>query len=182
MSDLVPVRASERVRVMEGIAAAILDADRTRRDLAEAGDWESLAWGLDRLRAIRAAFSDVISACEADVAELMPSKRETIDGLGTIERRKGSDRKKWESADLVKRLVRDALDPEGTGEIPSSVPEAVDAAVTVLVECAPFIPSMGWRATALRARGIDPDEWCEVTPGRVGVQFHQVDEQKGLGK
>lgn len=180
MSDLEPLGTPDRVRAMEGIAAAILAADQTRRELAEAGDWESLAWGLDRLRAIRAAFGDVIQATETDVAELMPSKRETIDGLGTIERRKGSTRKKWESAELVRRLVRDALDPDGTGEIPESVPEAVEAAVGALVECAPFTSSMGWRVGPLRDRGIDPDEWCETTPGRVTIQFHQADEQKGL--
>lgn len=180
MTDLEPVDVPDRVTAMDGIARAILDADQTRRALAEAGDWESLAWGLDRLRAIRQAFSDVIQATETDVATLMPSKTETIDGLGTIERRKGSTRKKWESAELVRRLVRDALDPEGTGEIPSSPIEAVQHVVDTLTECAPFTPSMGWRVRALAERGIDPDEWCETTPGRVTVQFHQSDEQKRL--
>lgn len=166
-------------KTFDAMAEAILDVDVARRADVEAADWQSLAWTLDLLTKTQRALSAVARSVEDDLVAIMPERQATIEGLGTIEKHGGADRKKWESVDLAQRLVRDALDPEHTGEIPSSPAEAVAAAVSTLLACAPFTGSMGWRVRALRDRGIDPDEWCEVTPGRITIQFHQTDEQKG---
>jgi hypothetical protein len=150
----------------------VLDGFRSK--LAEVGDTPRLAFGLDRVRELRRILGDLERAIEGDVATLMDGKTETVDGLGTLERRKGTDRKAWQSDDLLRRLVRDAVDPEHTGEMPSAS-EVLDAVVSTVTECAPITGSLGWRVTALKARGIDPDEWCESKPGRTSVQIHKAD-------
>lgn len=183
MTDLVPVSDDldatppPAVAFVDQIRHLVMVGDVERRKLAEAGDVEGLAWGLVRLKQVRQLLSDLLTEVEADVFALMPEKKRTVIGVGTLEKRTGSARKKWESTDLVKHLIRLALDPDQTGEIPSSPVEAVDQVVSVLTECAPFTPSMQWRATALRDRGVDPDDWCEVSPGRQSVQIHgEVDQ------
>ena len=69
-----------------------------------------------------------------------------------------------------KVLPRCGIDPDGTGELPSTA-DAIEAVVSTVLACAPITPSMKWRVTALRERGIDPDEWCTSKPGRVSLQI-----------
>jgi hypothetical protein len=160
--------------VIEQWRTAIDALDWERGELAKAGDTPSLAFGLDRIRELRRQLSDLERAVEADVATLMDGKTETIDGLGTLERRRGTDRKAWQSEELLHRIIRDAVDPDGSGELPS--PGALLAAVQMAItDCVPITGSLGWRVTALKARGIDPDEWCETKPGRTAVQIHKAD-------
>lgn len=155
----------------------IAQLDTQRSELAEAGDIDSLAHGLAQVRQILGDLRTLASGIEDDVVALMPAKTYTVEGVGTLERRRGSDRKRWQSDDLVTRLVTEALVDEN-GEVRHSTPvEGAAAAVGVLLACAPFTASMGWRVTALRDHGIDPDEWCEVTPGRTSVQIHGEQDQ-----
>lgn len=180
MTENLPERVSPpSTDITDPLIAALTHANDRRAELAEAGDWESLGWGLDRLTEIHRQLSELVAAIESDVYELMPEKRGTIDHLGTLEKKRGSNRKKWQSDRLVTRLVRAALDPEGTGELPDSPYEAVDTVVSTLTACAPFTGSMGWRVTALKERGIDPDEWCESTPGRQSIQIHKATLREG---
>jgi len=139
-----------------------------------AGDIDGTARLLHDLIGSRRALSDIIATLEAELVDLMPDRRVELDGLPPFERRKATVRKRWQSDDLVRRLCRDALDPDGTGEIPGTPMAAVDAVVSALTECAPFTPSMQWRAGALRDRGLDVDEWCESSPGPVRVQWHEA--------
>lgn len=172
MSDLVYKPTDTLPDIVEGwrtyCEALAVQAD----ELAASGDTESLAFGLDRVRELRRVLGDLERAVEAHVAALMDGKTETVDGLGTLERRKGTDRKQWQSEDLLRRLVRDAVDPEHTGELPSAG-EVLEAVVSTVTDCAPFTGSLGWRVTALKARGVDPDEWCATSPGATRVQIHK---------
>lgn len=153
----------------------IADLDAQRADLAAAGDLDRLAAGLAAVRKITGDLRDLAAGIETDVAALMPDKQVEIPGVGVIERRKGTDRRKWQSEDLLRTLIRDELD-DGTGELPSPA-ETLDRVLGVVTACMPVTGSLGWRVTALRERGIDPDEWAECTPGRVSVQIH--DDLKG---
>jgi hypothetical protein len=142
--------------VLEDWRTTIDLLDQYRAELAWNGDTPRLAFGLDRVRDLRRALGDLERAIETDVAELMDGKTETVDGLGTIERRKGTTRKSWQSEDLLRQLVRDAyldaVDDLEPGDDPSMIVGRVFDTVT---DCVPITPSLGWRVTALRSRGID---------------------------
>jgi hypothetical protein len=160
--------------IVDGWRGYMEALDGQRAELAASGETGMLAFGLDRIRELRRQLGDLERAVEADIAGLMDAKTETIDGLGTLERRRGTDRKAWQSEELLHRIIRDAVDPDGSGELPS--PGALLAAVQMAItDCVPITGSLGWRVTALKARGIDPDEWATCTPGRVSVQIHKSD-------
>lgn len=91
--------------------------------------------------------------------------RYTVEGAGTAETRRTIRRTAWDSPAVLEQVVRNAIDPDGTGEIPD-VPamELVATVVKAIAECAPFTPSMGWRTTALRARGVDFTDLCNESP------------------
>lgn len=179
MSDLIPVEQSTPVlrhgsdTALRMLRAAIGQADEARRQLAEAGDWEALAWALSAVRALSRDLRTLERATVEDVAGLLPEKRVTIDGLGTVERRKASTRRAWQSEDLFRRLLAQALvDPE-TGEIlAGSTLEVAETIGSEVLACMPVTASMGWRVTALRARGLDPEDWCETTEGPASITIH----------
>lgn len=157
-----------------GLAAlreAILAVDDQRQALAEAGDLDNLARGLAQLRTLVGDLRQLAAATEDDVARLMPAKRVEVEGVGAIERRKGTDRRSWQWDDLLPLLVRLYLDPDLTGELPDAA-EAVERMKALIVEVVGVTPSKGPRITPLRELGIDPDEYAEVTPGRTTVQIH----------
>lgn len=169
--DAAPATADPITLLREVLA----QADTQRANLAAAGDGETIARAIPLLKALYGDLATLIRSCEDDVVAWMPDRKVEIDGLGVLERRKATDRKRWESELLLRQCVRAALDPDDTGEIPADPIEAVDRVLATLVDVMPVTPSLGWRVSALRALGIDPDEWCEATPGRVGLQIHGGD-------
>lgn len=149
-------------QVAAGFNRMVLDADYTRRQLADAGDWEKLAHGLQVFRNMKAQLDVLIRAIEDDCASHLPDKQVVVEGLGVIERRSTTSRK-WDSENLLQHLVRMTLDPEFTGEVKY---ENVFNLVSVLKEVLPFTPSMAWRVTALRENNVPVDEFSETTYGR----------------
>jgi hypothetical protein len=175
-AEIVPgADPSDLPDVLEVWRNAIEGLNVYRGVLAEEGRTDLLAFGLDRIRELRRQLGDLERAVEADIAELMDGKTETIDGLGTLERRRGTDRKAWQSDDLLKVIVRQAVDPEGTGEVAGTPIEVLGRVLEAITACVPVTPSLGWRVTALRSHGVDPDEWCETKPGRTAVQIHKAE-------
>lgn len=165
--DRSPVRASG----VDALRAAIHAADVQRTELAEDGDYETLVHGLAQLLPLRRDLSDLLRAVEDDIARLMPSKTVEVEGVGVVERRKGTDRKKWDWDSLLPLLIRLWVDPDGTGEMPAA-PEVVERMKALITDVVGTTPSKGPKVTPLRAAGVDPDEYCESSPGRVSVQIH----------
>ena len=181
----------------EDDALADLEDYLYEQALAESDDpvWRAMAWiselvpsdDLDRLARqvhavllLRQTVATFLSVAEPQLAELMPTKVVELPGLPPFEKRQGKDRKRWATDDLVRRLVRDALDPDRTGELSAEQAEAGERVARVLTACAPFTPSMPWRVAPLRAAlGMEKkeslDEWCEELPGKVSVQWHGGD-------
>lgn len=157
---------------LTALRRAIADVDTQRQDLVDAGDLHNLAHGLAQLAAILGDLRQLKDAVEADVASLMEAKKVEVPGLGVIERRKATTRKAWDWPSLLPALVRGDLDPDGTGELPAAG-EVVDTLVTLIQEVilgggTSKAPLVG----GLKARGFDPDEWAECSPGRTTVQIH----------
>lgn len=164
MTDLEPIApplpARAPVDVLDRLREAIGRLDDVRRDLADAGDWESLAWGLDGLRQLKADLAIVEKDVEKDVARLMPSRQETVEHLGTLISRPVYSSPRWRSEELLAHLVLRAIFDAETGELRAATAlEGAQLAASEIAACAPVTPSLGWRVTALRERDIDPDEW-----------------------
>lgn len=160
------------------LRASITAADNRRRALADAGSWEELAYGLVALKKITDDLRILNRAVEDDLARLMPTKRVELEGLGVLERRKGSTRRNWQSEELLERVLRLGIDPEGTGELPGPA-ELVSRLRSALLAAVPFTGSLGWRVNALKELGLDPSEWCEEIPGRVSVQITDNAQEAG---
>jgi hypothetical protein len=141
---------------------ALLDADELRQELADAGDYTSLAYGLVAFKDLKANLDILVRAIEDDVAAHLPAKKHTIEGLGTFERRSTTSRK-WDSEGLMQYMVRDVLDPDRTGEVNyDRIWDLIEALKAVL----PLTASLGWRVTALKELGMPVDNFAETTYGR----------------
>ena len=128
------------------------DIDRAVADLAE-------------LREIRKGLADWESELTVWISEAIGRNTITVDGVGEVQVRQATDRKAWDHDALYRLVIARARDERRmdaeTGEYESEG-EAVGRA---LMECAR--PS--WRVTALRDRGIDPDEYAESSSGKTSV-------------
>jgi hypothetical protein len=94
------------------------------------------------------------------LAEAMPGKLVTVMGVGTFARQRIANRKRWDK-DLYRAVLDTRLVNPETGEILDETP--LEKVLGVWNLGAP-------RITALRERGIDPDEWCEVEYGHLTIQ------------
>lgn len=141
------------------VAEALEDLRAGLRSLAawaESDDLAGVVGAWDACEQLRREVSDLGAELAAHAHGLMPEKRVEVPGVGMVERTTRADRKQWDgealrSAVLDSRLV----DPE-TGEVADESP--LDKILHVWNLGAP-------RVTALRARGIDPDEFCRVEFG-----------------
>jgi hypothetical protein len=138
-------------------------------ELAAVGDTEpeALAFILAAIRDARADLAVVYGDVERRLLETMGStKRFTVEGLGEVEQRRSNKRNEWANQDLTQVVVARALDERKidleTGEVLESEAQAV---ARVMSDCAR--PS--WRVTALKSRGIDPDEFCHVEWGATSI-------------
>lgn len=128
---------------------------------------EVLGRTLIAVRGLAAAASDYARRIEGAMADQMQSKLVVIENVGAFERRKAKDRKAWDHKGIARELVRVANEEridKLTGEIRMSEGDAV---AHTIISCAGIAY---WKITDLKGRGIDPDVFCEVSPGRVSVQ------------
>lgn len=129
--------------------------------LVEAGDWEALIRGLEPLQQVLGDLRLIEQQVKRGIADTMPERRVTVEGVGTVERKAKVTRKNWDSDELLRKIIAVAILDRETGELPSSPMIAADLILQELRAVMPITGSLGWRVTALRERGFDPDEWCE---------------------
>lgn len=175
IEHVAPLATVESGGGVEQLRYALAQVDDQRKALAEAGDIDSLAHGWNQLRPLLADLKSISEAIERDLADLMPDKLHEVPGVGVLERRKGTDRKAWDWPELLPRLIRSCVDPDGTGEIPDAG-EVIERMRSLIVDVIGVTPSKGPRVRPLRDLGFEPDEWCESKPGRVSVQLHGGDK------
>jgi len=153
------------------LRTAIADMIDDASSLAENGDWESLIRGLGPLQEVLGDLRILESSVKQYIADTIPERQVTVEGVGTVEKMKKTTRRNWDSEELLRKIVVTALiDPE-TGEIPSSPVEAVDKVMGEVKACVPFTGSTSWRVGALKERGYDPDEWCEQNTDGYTIKF-----------
>lgn len=164
MGDLIPLHGDEpelelpHLPIREAAAEilvilrdAIASADAEREELAALGDTESLAIGLVGLRMLVRDLRTLADATEDDLARVMGEQRErmlAIEYVGIFKRQRSTTRREWQSVDLARRLVVEAME---RGEINHPLD---------VVELLLRHGSITWRVTPLRESGLDPAEWC----------------------
>lgn len=139
-----------------------LDLDRAISDLAE-------------LRAIRAAIADWELVLETYIADSLGRNATTVEGVGTVQVRYGTDRKAWEKHDLLRAVLDSHRPPSPDGEVHPSDDGHAEVAGEAL-SCSPDLARVldcfnlpAPRVTALKERGIPVDEYCTATAGKVSV-------------
>lgn len=163
----IPATPERQVPSVGSFREALLVADDMRAELVKERDWLQLCHAVEGLKVIKRDLDILLRQCEEDAATLMPEKKMTVDGFGVVERRTASNRK-WESETLLMDICRQVLDPEGTGEI--NVSRVIDL-IGVLKKVMPITGSLGWRVTALKDQGIDPDNYSDISFGRKSIQI-----------
>lgn len=145
-------------RWLDGMMAEYRAADLDRDELVH--------W-LAYLRDLKAELATFFQTVERDLMAHADERRWVTPGIGEVTVRKATKRTEWDSEALTRVLVARALDErvldESTGEFEASH----EAVARVLSECAR--PS--WRVTPLRARGIDPSEFCAERDGGYSVEL-----------
>lgn len=165
---LVPTSTPDSlVTLRRGLA----ELDDQRKALAEAGDYETLIYGLVQLLPLVKDLSELARAVKQDIAATMPSRWVEIEGVGRVERKPDNRRSDWDWDQLLPRLIRMYVDPDGNGALPEPA-EVMDRMRELIVDVIGVTPSKGPRVTPLREMGLDPDEWCSVTRDKHTVQIH----------
>jgi hypothetical protein len=152
-------------------ALALLEDEA--KDIALAGDYETLARGYAELTLLKRDLTSVLTIISDLIVDTVPVQvnekgREyrdpfSIEGVGTFEVVRRAATRRWDSEELVGRIVRGAIVDAETGEVPDQdTLSAIRRVVDALTAAAPFTPSMGWRTTALKELGIDIDDYCET--------------------
>jgi hypothetical protein len=168
MSQDIVIQTQEVVSndYLASFQSALLAMDDYRAQLAEAGDWNTLAVGLVNLNDFKTNLIMLIQQIELDIYGLMPDKKTVIEGVGILEKRRANT-KKWESNRLLEDIVSSKLQTE-TGEIhPSDIFSLIDTLQRVL----PLTGSLGWRTGELKKENIDIEDYCSVTWGRQTISI-----------
>ena len=175
MSDIVHIPAevanarAAAQSALQLLNQALLYIDDARIRCMEAGDTEGLMLGLENIEKFRAQLNVILDTLRSDIGTTVTVGWHAVpDGDGYVEVPKGEPKHKWHSEELLASVVRVALDPEGTGEVMGSPIEAAFAVRDAVYAAAPLTASTGWRVTALRKMGLDPDAFrdTEDKPGR----------------
>lgn len=148
---------------------ALLYIDDARQRCIEADDVDGLMLGLENIQKFNAQLKVILSSLESDIERLTPVGWHAVpDGDGFIEHAKSDPKITWDSERLLAAVVRKGLDPEGTGEIPDLPTVVAWRVQDAVFRCAPLTATTGWRVTALREMGLDPDDYreSEERPGK----------------
>jgi hypothetical protein len=141
----------ENLEAIDGLvkmSAVMLDAGPVH-----GGDLKAHAIWLVALRDIKHQINDVEQQLQDATASLMDRKDKVIDGVGVLSRHERKSRTQWDKEMLLRAVLDSRIVDKDTGEVRDEAP--VDKVTNVWNLGAP-------RVTALKARGLDADEFCVV--------------------
>ena len=145
-------------------------------DPAEHADIDRAVRNLAELRQARQTLADWELVLVEFIADALGRNTLTVDGVGTVEVKRGAQRKEWDRRGLVRAVLDSRRPPDPTtGEMVGS-----DSGRAVIdgefLSCSQDLARVldVWnlgapRTTALRDRGIDPDEFATTSPGKTSV-------------
>lgn len=150
-------------------------ASAQAKELAEAGERDTLAYAYVELEQLRKDLGLLCADVEQYVIQTSPSRVNRagntaydpflVEETAYFEIRRKSSRTAWDSESLLDRVVTAAVIGDGNGELPSEeTRRVVDRVLAALKAVVPFTSSLGWRKTSLRDMGIDPTDYSETDP------------------
>lgn len=147
-----------------GFAAAVEELNTSALG-SDVLPWTDAVTLLAAIREARKIAQTVESNLEVRAAKAMQAageKQAELDGVGVVEWRRGSGSKSWASEQVAGDVLGAQLRRVG-GELvdPFTVRDWLLEAAHVDY----------WRTTVLRDLDLDPDDYCERTPGRLTVQI-----------
>lgn len=145
---------------IRGISLALDELDAETQIAVDDGDAEELARSFVALHDAKRRLDLIHRTLEEALAEALPFGVTEIPGLPPVEKKQGRERTKWDPDAVIAALARRAR-----GDLLTLLDD--------IKACAPITPSMQWRVGALRKHGLDPDEFCQTSPGRVSIQVHE---------
>jgi hypothetical protein len=173
---------SPNADLIPALRKVIAMMDDRRAELAEAGDKVNLAIGAADVAMLADELLAVKKQAAVDIARIVAAedgpKFFEVPGLGRVEVKGGTERKKWQSTDVLTEVIfRAIVDPE-TGEWRQPDADAIDLAKAIernIQTALGMTGSTGWKVGTwddekgewkggLRSLGIDPDDYCETVP------------------
>ena len=126
------------------------------QQIAEITEFADAVLVLCQLRDLKRLVGELQTVCERHGLSLMPDRKVEVPGVGLVESKRRTKRTQWDHASLWRILTAYALDERKVDEETGEYEPAEQAVARVLKECA----APTWRVTALRARGLQIDEFC----------------------
>lgn len=157
MSDLLPSGVSPRDPVVENISAAAVALENAARFAQDSTSVDDTALALADMVQVKRLAARVYDDIEKHLLSLMDSKRIEVPGVGLVEAKKAVRRSGWRHAELIPVVVARALDERRVDEETGEYEREAEAVARVLRDCISFGAG---KVTGLRARGIQPDEFC----------------------
>lgn len=140
-------------RLLAGIASDLNVFDDSINTVTDPVDGVFL---LAALRDMKQDLARVYEATEKHLLSLMGDKKMEVDGIGLVEVKRRTKRTQWRHDELWPVVVARALDERLLDEETGEYESAAEVVSRVLRDCM----SPSWKVTGLRARGIQPDEFC----------------------
>lgn len=170
---------SPNADLIPALRKVIAMMDDVRAELALAGDKVNLAIGAADVAMLADELLTVKKQAAVDIARIVAAedgpKFFDVEGLGRVEVHGGTDRKKWQSTDVLTEVIfRAIVDPE-TGEWRNPDADAIDLAKEIernIQTAVGMTGSTSWKVGkwdektqtyvgGLRSLGIEPDDYCE---------------------
>lgn len=144
-------------------------ADDLTNDWHECEDLtdEQLVLMMVAIRNCRQDLASLYDEMEQMLLSLNSGREITIEGVGVVELKRSTKRTNWDNHELMRHVVSRALDERQVNEETGEAEPGWEAVARAIEECAR--PS--WRLTPLRARGLDPDEFCVTEEAHRSVQL-----------
>lgn len=168
MSDIVRSSVGVNARAAANSALdllnqALLYIDDARKRCVESGDIAGLMIGLENISKISLQLATVTNSVKMDLLTNVATWQPVPSGTGWVGP-SDTTNDTWDSEGVL-----DAVISFGFAEAMNLTEGEIDVTTIVgcirgaVFACAPVTPSMGWRTTELKARGIDPEVYRERT-------------------
>ena len=169
MSDLSTLDTDDlRSMAVTHLDATTIAFDEVDELLDALVDRDSLAVLLYDLAELKRRLAEVYAHCEARLINEAGEKSFVIPNLGKFEVRSATKRTKWDWDRLVPTLVQKARQEMRLDSTTGEVESEGEATARVLRDTVSISSA---KLTGLRARDIDPDEWCVVGEQTFSVQL-----------
>lgn len=130
-------------------------------------DWQEATKLLDRLREITTRLAQIDALIVRHIYVTGEHGDTDIDGIGRVKVTRSRDRTKWDERGVAQAVIDKQMEARG-GEMPNDPWEVAEWLLQVygVNYC---------RVTPLRALGLEPDDYCDSTPGKPTVQLPRRD-------